>query len=51
MTRFIVLLALFLSPSTHAAELKIATWNLDWLTTRHTGDRGLPADVTTRTPT
>lgn len=32
----------------HCAELKVATWNLDWLTTRHTGDPGLPPDVTTR---
>jgi endonuclease/exonuclease/phosphatase family metal-dependent hydrolase len=31
-----------------AADLKIATWNLDWLTTRPTGARGLPADVTPR---
>lgn len=31
-----------------AAETKIATWNLDWLTTRATGDPALPADVQTR---
>jgi endonuclease/exonuclease/phosphatase family metal-dependent hydrolase len=31
-----------------AAELKVATWNLDWLTTRPAGDPALPADVTPR---
>jgi endonuclease/exonuclease/phosphatase family metal-dependent hydrolase len=31
------------------AGLKIATWNLNWLTTRAPGDRGLPSDVTPRT--
>ena len=35
--------------SGHAAELKIATWNLNWLTTRQTGDRSLPSDVAHRT--
>jgi len=33
-----------------AAELKIATWNLDWLTTRQAGYHGLPPDVTPRSP-
>ncbi len=32
-----------------ASELKIATWNLNWLTTRAAGARGLPADVKART--
>lgn len=32
-----------------ATELKIATWNLNWLTTRATGDRALPSDVAQRT--
>jgi len=50
MTRFLVLLSLFLPLPAFSAELKIATWNLDWLTTRQAGDRGLPADVTTRSP-
>lgn len=27
-------------------EIKLATWNLDWLTTRPPGDPALPADVT-----
>lgn len=33
---------------TFAADLKVATWNLNWLTTRASGDRGIPADVTPR---
>jgi endonuclease/exonuclease/phosphatase family metal-dependent hydrolase len=53
MTRFLALLILlppvFLLPvSARAAELKVATWNLDWLTTRQAGDRALPSDVTPR---
>lgn len=31
-------------------ELKIATWNLNWLTLRATPGRGLPADVKPRAP-
>jgi endonuclease/exonuclease/phosphatase family metal-dependent hydrolase len=42
------LLALLLPLPAVSAELKIATWNLDWLTTRSAGDRGLPADAPTR---
>lgn len=44
----LILLALLLPLSASAAELKIATWNLNWLTTRQAGDRGLPADVAPR---
>lgn len=33
-----------------AEELKIATWNLDWLTLRAKPGAGLPLDVTPRTP-
>jgi endonuclease/exonuclease/phosphatase family metal-dependent hydrolase len=33
-----------------AAELKIATWNLNWLTARPAGDPSLPHDVHVRTP-
>ena len=50
MTRCLVLLILLVPLPALSAELKIATWNLDWLTTRQTGDRSLPADVTTRSP-
>ena len=40
-------LSLFAVSAAHAADLKIATWNLNWLTTRQ-GD--LPADVKIRQP-
>ncbi|HEY1934665.1 MAG TPA: endonuclease/exonuclease/phosphatase family protein [Acetobacteraceae bacterium] len=33
-----------------AAELKIATWNLNWLTARPAGDPSLPKDVHVRAP-
>jgi endonuclease/exonuclease/phosphatase family metal-dependent hydrolase len=42
------LLVLFLPLRAIAADLKVATWNLDWLTTRQSGEPGLPSDVTTR---
>jgi endonuclease/exonuclease/phosphatase family metal-dependent hydrolase len=42
------LLVLLIPLHAAAAELKIATWNLDWLTTRPAGDHALPADVTPR---
>ena len=47
--RLVLLLAVLLLPL-HAAgaELKIATWNLDWLTTRPAGAPGLPPDITPR---
>jgi endonuclease/exonuclease/phosphatase family metal-dependent hydrolase len=48
MKRLTVLLVLLLPLRALAADLKVATWNLDWLTTRQTGDPGLPSDVTTR---
>jgi endonuclease/exonuclease/phosphatase family metal-dependent hydrolase len=31
-------------------DLKVATWNLDWLTFRHAGDPELPSDVGGRDP-
>jgi endonuclease/exonuclease/phosphatase family metal-dependent hydrolase len=46
--RALILLILLFPLSGRAADLKIATWNLDWLTTRPTGDRGLPGDVVAR---
>jgi endonuclease/exonuclease/phosphatase family metal-dependent hydrolase len=46
--RLLFLLTLLLPLPAVAAELKVATWNLDWLTTRPAGDPGLPADVTPR---
>ena len=33
-----------------AAELKLATWNIAWLTTRSASDPALPRDVMARTP-
>lgn len=41
-------LLLLLGIAAEAAELKIATWNLNWLTIRAQGDPGLPPDVKTR---
>jgi endonuclease/exonuclease/phosphatase family metal-dependent hydrolase len=46
--RVLMLIALLFPAQAFSAELKIATWNLDWLTTRPAGDRGLPNDVTPR---
>src|ERR1700733_6042431 len=46
--RILILLACLLPLSATAAELKIATWNLNWLTTRTAGDPGLPSDVVPR---
>jgi endonuclease/exonuclease/phosphatase family metal-dependent hydrolase len=48
--RLILLLALLFPLQTQARDLKIATWNLNWLTTRSTGDHDLPRDVKTRVP-
>lgn len=50
--RLLVLLLLFLLPAVaaRAEALKIATWNLNWLTLRAAGDRRLPPDVTPRAP-
>jgi endonuclease/exonuclease/phosphatase family metal-dependent hydrolase len=42
------LLPLALSGPAAAADEKIATWNLNWLTLRQTGDAALPDDVRTR---
>lgn len=49
MTRaFLVLLILLFAPLTQGAEIKVATWNLNWLTLRSQGDAALPADVHVR---
>ncbi|WP_159347679.1 endonuclease/exonuclease/phosphatase family protein [Roseomonas harenae] len=47
MTRLLLALLLLATPAA-AAELKLATWNLAWLTTRPAGDRDLPRDLRTR---
>lgn len=47
--RFVLTLLVLLLPlHARAEELKIATWNLDWFTTRPAGDPKLPSDVTPR---
>jgi endonuclease/exonuclease/phosphatase family metal-dependent hydrolase len=46
--RILLLLCLFLPLPALSAELKIATWNLNWLTTRSPGDPDLPQDVMPR---
>ena len=47
----ILLLAPGLAPGVAgAAELKLATWNLEWLTLRPAGDRALPPDVRPKGP-
>lgn len=44
-------LACLLLPSvTLATQLKVATWNLNWLTERPAGDPSLPTDVHVRAP-
>ena len=44
--RWLLLCAVALTPAAgRAADLKVATWNLEWLTTRPAGDPYLPADV------
>jgi len=48
MTR-LLLFALLLPSVAHATELKVATWNLEWLTARPDGDPALPSDVHPKT--
>jgi endonuclease/exonuclease/phosphatase family metal-dependent hydrolase len=45
--RILILMAILFPLPVASAELKIATWNLDWLTTRAAGDY-LPPDVIPR---
>ncbi|KAA5608864.1 hypothetical protein F1189_26990 [Rhodovastum atsumiense] len=46
---FAILIGLLISfAPASAAELKLATWNLDWLTLRPQGDPALPPDVQPR---
>ena len=42
-----IVLSLLTASTPRAAELKVATWNLNWLTSR---EGGLPADVKVRQP-
>ena len=48
--RNLIALSLAWPLSAQAAELKIATWILNWLTTRSMGDPDLPHDVAPRAP-
>lgn len=41
-------IALLLPIQASATDIKIATWNLNWLTVRETGSPGLPPDLHTR---
>ena len=51
MTRLVLaLLAACLALPADAAELTIATWNLEWLTDRPDGDRALPQDAHPKRP-
>ena len=50
MRRLILLLAFALAVPAHAAELKLATWNLAWLTLRTYGDPDLPRGLPVRNP-
>ncbi len=50
MLRLVLALALLFAAVPRAAGFRVATWNLDWLTTRQAGDPALPADVHKRRP-
>ena len=50
MTRLFAALLLLLTGTAQAAELRVATWNLEWLTARHAGDPALPDDVRPKRP-
>lgn len=49
MIRTFLLLALLLAAPARATEIKIATWNLEWLTLRPAGDPALPTDTIPKT--
>ena len=49
MIRLLVAL-LLLTGAARAAELRVATWNLEWLTARRAGDPTLPEDVRPKRP-
>jgi endonuclease/exonuclease/phosphatase family metal-dependent hydrolase len=48
-TLWAALWLLLVATTAQAADLKVATWNLEWLTARPAGDPGLPADVQPKT--
>ena len=49
MIRILLFLAL-LTGSAQAAELRVATWNLEWLTSKQAGDPALPDNVRPKRP-
>lgn len=49
MRRAVLLLILLAASPAHAADLKLATWNIAWLTTKPPGHPDLPANVPART--
>ncbi len=50
MRRLALALALLLAAVPRAGAFRVATWNLDWLTSRRAGDPALPSDVHPRRP-
>lgn len=48
--RLLLALLLLLPVACRAAELKLATWNLEWLTARPAGDPSLPSDAGPKRP-
>lgn len=50
MRRILALLLLLLATPAAAQEIKLATWNIAWLTLRPAGDPALPRDVPARAP-
>ncbi|WP_421993157.1 endonuclease/exonuclease/phosphatase family protein [Roseococcus sp.] len=50
MLRFLLAIALLAASPLQAAEIKLATWNIAWLTLRPPHDRALPRDLTPRQP-
>lgn len=50
MHRIFLAILLLASAPLQAAEIKLSTWNIAWLTLRPAGDRALPRDLTPRRP-
>ena len=48
--RALLLALILLAAPAGAAELKLSTWNLDWLTTRAPDDPALPRELPRREP-
>jgi len=50
MRQILLALLLFCAAPAAAAEIKLATWNIAWLTLKQAGHPDLPRDLTTRAP-